>query len=467
MGKSGDKSTPNEVAASNSKPAKAVPKKSLGKYSDETIGKVAGSLRLAGDTFEQAASRVHEFHRAVSDMPFKAVGVATVSASKPIEMIHNEVTDIVYDVVKDAGKGVFRGAAWLLEQATHSLGSVNTMNQAMDGELMEHALHAEAPLPVEIENKVNRGLSMFNSAVNGLIGDHLAATRNPISVKAGFYQKGKLIELTEDGLKKQFPQAQANLVVFVHGLCGNEDAWWFYYRKEDPMTLPYGLKLATAFDVTPLYLRYNTGLSFESNARNFKRMLKKVVKNWPVEVKSMTLIGHSMGGLVSRRAVEMLGAEEDQDLISVIRDVVSLGTPHEGSPLARIAGAGEDLLNKFELTKPFGKVLGVRSTGIRGLQDGLGALQTSDGHNVGFHLFGATMADSTGSWINETLGDGLVQMSSALADESGKAQRLAFAAKHHMNLLNDADIYVQLEAVIRQHLKPKLQTEGKDLPRLG
>lgn len=423
-------------------------------FADSTAGQVAGGLRLAGDTFEQATSRVREFHRAISDMPFKAVGFATASASKPIEMVHNEVTDLVYDVVKDTGRGVLHGAAWLLEQASHSLSSVGTLNKAMDGELVKHADAQADAFPAEVRTKSRKNMAMVASALNGLVGDHLAATRNPIQVKAGFYQRGHLVDLSAQGLQYHIPHAEPNVVVFVHGLCCNEEAWDFYHRPEDPNTRPYGDKLSEAFPITPLFLRYNTGLSVQSNARNLKRLLKRAVLNWPVPVQSVALVGHSMGGLVCRQMVQGLTADDAQ-LTDLLRDVVSLGTPHAGAPLARLAGAGEALLSKLDLTKPLANVLGVRSTGIRDLQEGLGPLQTQDGHEIRFHFMGSTVADSTGSWLNETLGDGLVQMSSALADDSGKAQRLAFAAKHHMNLLNDIDIYLQLEAVVRQYLRPR------------
>lgn len=420
-----------------------------------------GSLRLAGESFEQAASRVHEIHRAISDMPFKAVKTATFSASQPIESIHNEVTDFVYDIVKGTGKGVFNGAAWLIKQVSETSVSTQTVDEALDGELSRQAMQLHETLPDIPEDKLAQRLSLVASAVNGLVGDHLAVTRNPIQVKAGFYQRGQIIDLSPQGLKAAFPNAQANLVVFAHGLCCNEDAWRFYERPNDPVTLPYGDKLARQFEMTPLFLRYNTGLNIHSNGRRYRRLLKKLVANWPVPVENLILVGHSMGGLVSRVAVEDMGPGDEQ-LESVIRDVISLGSPHTGAPLARIAGLGENLFNQYELSKPVGKFLGIRSTGIRNLQEGLGPLQTRDGRKVSFHFMGATIAGSTGSWLNETIGDGLVQMSSALADESGDGQRLAFSAKHHMHLLNDHEIYEQIEAVIRQHLKPKLQTGGND-----
>ena len=195
-----------------------------------------------------------------------------------------------------------------------------------------------------------------------------------------------------------------------------------------------------------------------AHARQFKRMLNKLVRNWPVAVEGITLVGHSMGGLVSRAVVEAL-TDDDIILKRAIRDVVCLGSPHAGAPLARLAAAGEQLFSKFELARPIGRVLGVRSRGIRDLDHGLGALQTRDGQEVMFHLIGSTIGDHTSSWLNTTVGDGLVTPDSALADDTGKAQRVTFAQKHHMILLNDPDVFLELKMVLRQHLRPRV---GRD-----
>lgn len=404
------------------------------KKSEPTTGeKLEGTLMLVGDTIAQTATRVHEFHRAISDMPFKAVGTATLNASKPVEDVHNEITDLVYSAVREAGKGVFSGAAWVVRQANQSLASPQVIDQAMD----------------------NQRVSAISSAINGVFGDHLAATRNPMQVRMNLYANGKALAADQAALMAQLPNAQNHLVIFVHGLCCNENSWQMYYNPSEPATRPYGDKLEDTFPVTALYLRYNTGRNIDANSRQFKRMLNKLVRNWPVAVESITLVGHSMGGLVNRAVVEAL-TEDDIILQRAIRDVVCLGSPHAGAPLARLAAAGEQLFDRFELSRPIGRVLGVRSRGIRDLDHGLGALQTPAGHEVMYHLIGSTIGDHGSSWLNTTVGDGLVTPDSALADNTGKAQRVTFAQKHHMTLLNDPDVYLELQMVLRQHLPQKL-----------
>ena len=421
-----------------------------------TSEKIEGTLMFVGDTIAQAATRVHELHRAISDMPFKAVGTATLNASKPVEAVHNEITDLVYGAVRDAGKGVFSGAAWVVRQANQSLASPQVIDQAMDGELMDDVAHL--PVPNLPNVKTDKRVSAISSAINGVFGDHLTATRNPMQVRMNLFANGQMLQADQSALIAQFPDAQNHLIIFVHGLCCNEDSWQMYYNPLEPATRPYGDKLQDDFPVTALYLRYNTGRNIDTNARQFKRLLNKLVRNWPVAVESITLVGHSMGGLVSRSLVEAL-TDDDIILKAAIRDVVCLGSPHAGAPLARLAAAGEQLFGKFELSKPIGRVLGVRSRGIRDLKDGLGPLQTRDGHSVMFHLIGSTIGDHTSSWLNTTVGDGLVTPDSALADDTGRAQRVTFAQKHHMTLLNDPDVFLELKMVMRQHLRPRVGRE--------
>lgn len=425
--------TPNDKVAGNSAQA------------------LEGTLLLVGDTIAQATSRIHEFHRAISDIPFKAVGAATLSASKPVEIAHNEIADLVYSAVRETGRGVFSGAAWVVRQANQALASPQTIDRAMDGELMAQVdrLPGQMPAPEQLTQK---RVAAISSAINGVFGDHLTATRNPMHIRMALLGNGRELDPSQMALTEQFPNAQAHLVIFVHGLCCNEDHWRLYTKADDPQTRPYGDKMQDEFPVTPLYLRYNTGRNIESNARQFKRVLNRLVKNWPVQVKGITLVGHSMGGLVSRAVVESL-TDDDQALRAAITDVVCLGSPHAGAPLARLAAAGEQLLGRFQLSRPVGKVLGVRSRGIRDLKDGLGALQGRDGSPVMFHLIGSTIGDHSAVWLNATLGDGLVTPESALADDTGRAQRMTFAQKHHMNLLNDPEVYAELAMIMRQHLK--------------
>jgi len=75
----------------------------------------------------------------------------------------------------------------------------------------------------------------------------------------------------------------------VHGLCLNDRHW----RRDEH---DHGAALADDLGLTPLYLRYNTGLHIGDNGRDFAKMLETLLRNWPRPVEELVILGHSMGG---------------------------------------------------------------------------------------------------------------------------------------------------------------------------
>ena len=103
-------------------------------------------------------------------------------------------------------------------------------------------------------------------------------------------------------LRDVFPNATSRLAVFVHGLCETESAWWPSERKQRTHgAFNFGDRIA-ALGFTSLYVRYNSGLHISDNGAGLSTLLDDVTSAWPVPVEDVTLIGHSMGGLVARSA---------------------------------------------------------------------------------------------------------------------------------------------------------------------
>jgi triacylglycerol lipase len=136
------------------------------------------------------------------------------------------------------------------------------------------------------------------SALNGAVGDALHARGNGLAIAMAFHDTDGPLALEPDALAAALPAPTGKLCILVHGLCVNERVWRY---REDP-TLDYGRLLQRDLGFTPFYLRYNTGLHISQNGRRLAALLEQLFRAYPRPVEELTLIGHSMGGLVLRSA---------------------------------------------------------------------------------------------------------------------------------------------------------------------
>ena len=141
------------------------------------------------------------------------------------------------------------------------------------------------------------------AALNGVLGDHLRATANPLLIGMELRQGGKALVLEPAALAQRLPNANASgkVLVLVHGLSMN-DLQWRGRAAHATATHDHGAFLADALGYTPVYVRYNTGLSIAENGRLLNEQLAQLWQAWPVPITTLTLLTHSMGGLVSRSA---------------------------------------------------------------------------------------------------------------------------------------------------------------------
>ncbi|WP_300551326.1 triacylglycerol lipase, partial [uncultured Nocardioides sp.] len=205
-----------------------------------------------------------------------------------------------------------------------------------------------------------------SSAVNGLIGDRLLRERPQMAIPMAVRHAGADVDPTPEGLGAAFPEASGRLVVFLHGLCENESYW---QRHRDRTGTTYAEELAGR-GWTPLMLRANTGLPLRENGAALTGLMQQVVEAWPVPVERIALVGHSMGGLVIR-AAGAVAADVEEPWSSKVSDVVTLGTPHLGAPIAWGIGHGSRGLGVLPETAAFGRLLDWRSAGVHDLVAGL------------------------------------------------------------------------------------------------
>lgn len=290
------------------------------------------------------------------------------------------------------------------------------------------------------------------SAVNGLIGDELRLHGDPQAITMSLRHAGADIPATPWKLRQAYPDATSHLVVLVHGLCENEESWG---RGRDRPT--YADRVAADTDATPVLLRYNTGLHVSENGQHLDELLEQLVGAWPVAVERITLVGHSMGGLVVRAATNR-ATVAGHGWAHRVSDVVCLGTPHAGANLEKAAHLGSRILRIWPQSTPFGAILDSRSAGIVDLRHGYITADEWEGQDLTarwgldriaaaplahaeYHFVAATVGATQRHPFSAVLGDLIVHFSSSAGiGRHGPVvphARLEYLpSAHHLALLN-------------------------------
>lgn len=308
------------------------------------------------------------------------------------------------------------------------------------------------------------------SALNGVLGDTLERTHNPLAIPMSLRQDGHDLTLQHDALAAALPAGADRPLILIHGLCMNDLQWRREIDAEGKSTHDHGAALARDLGFTPLYLRYNTGRHISSNGQDLADLLETLVTQWPGDLRGLTLLTHSMGGLVARSALQY-GTQEGHRWPSLVTDLVFLGTPHHGAPLERGGHWFEQVLGRTPYAAPFTKLGQIRSAGITDLRHGsvleedwhgkdrFSHHATTAGHlplpeGVRCYAVAGSFGERPDDLKDRLLGDGLVPLKSALGHHRTLKRRLNFPADrqwighglHHMDLLGDAAVYAQLES---------------------
>lgn len=293
------------------------------------------------------------------------------------------------------------------------------------------------------------------AVVNGVLGDYLRETTNPLAIEMQLRHAGLAIAFAPDALRVAIPHPASRVVVLLHGSCMTDAQ--FTRAGHD-----HGASLARDLGWTPLYVRYNSGLHISTNGHAFAEILERLVAAWPVHIDELVLLGHSMGGLVARSACHVAAAN-GHTWQNQLRALVTLGSPHHGAPLERGGNWIDRLLDLSPYTAPLGALGRIRSAGVTDLRFG----NVLDEHWQGRDRF-AHGADSRSSCplpvgvrcyaIAGTLstqagprlrGDGMVPVESALGIHGRPELDLAFPEAHrfiaygtgHIDLLGAPAVY--------------------------
>jgi len=317
-------------------------------------------------------------------------------------------------------------------------------------------------MPLLGERSTWPGREALLAALNGVLGDYLAASNNPLAITMRLRRGGVALPLERQPLAAAIPQAGGKLLVLLHGLCMNDLQW---KRKRHD----HGAALARDLAYTPVYLHYNTGLHISTNGRAFAEQLETLVRLWPVPVTELVLIGHSMGGLVARSACHY-GALARHEWLRRIDKLVFLGTPHHGAPLERGGNWVDVLLGVSRYSAPMARLGKIRSAGITDLRFGSLVDEDWNKHDrfarsndrrvavplpqgVACHAIAATTAKTPGDRGGRLIGDGIVPLASALGRHANPRLALQFDESrkwvaygtNHLDLLSRTDVYAQIK----------------------
>ncbi|GAB3128716.1 hypothetical protein GCM10027289_08680 [Tsukamurella serpentis] len=389
---------------------------------DRRRAELRAITRLGLDELAGTAEGVHGVHRAISDRVFRYVRFGAGAGVTPVKMIHDGITDGVYATISTVTRTAGRAAS------------------------------AGADLPLRRPPSETASGALLIGALQGLIGDALEATGSPLAADPVTVRVDGAVVHLDDGAvpadrldpHEVFGGSGGRIVVLLHGLSETEYAWGTGGKDAHD----YGVRLAIDLGMTPVHLRYNTGRHISENGRDVARVLDRLIGRWPAPVTEIVVIGHSMGGLVARSAVH-LAAMQAMAWPAAVSCTVSLGTPHLGAPLEQLAHYGRAALAILPETRPLGRMLGRRSSGIRDLRggslvdedwrdrdaDALGAavaaevplLPTADHYFVT-----ATLTRDARHPLGRILGDGLVLPASAAG--RGRARRVGFTDDRGMHL---------------------------------
>ncbi len=402
-----------------------------------TAADVRGAARLARDATTGLTNLVEAVHERIVRLP----GSATTAAAQAGRT--RGLTGLVYKTIR----GV-----------THVVGG---SLDALLG-LLAPALNALGAVP-EREALV--------AALNGVLGDHLAASNNPLATVMSLHpaqvEKGTAPAATPAPAPApaSAPEPDARMLLLIHGLCMNDLQW-----TRDGHN--HGLSLARELGLTPMFLRYNSGLHISTNGRALAQLLQQWLDSAPQPAPQLVIIGHSMGGLVARSAVHF-ARQAGMSWPQHLTDLVFLGTPHHGAPLERAGNWIDVVLGATPYAKPFARLGQVRSAGITDLRHGY--VQDEDwrgqdrfARRAAPHLhlplpdgvrcfavaghIGADDAHTKGRLSGQFWGDGLVPLASALGQHVDPARCLAFApdrqwtgaSLNHLQLLSDTRVHAQL-----------------------
>jgi pimeloyl-ACP methyl ester carboxylesterase len=382
-----------------------------------TLADVRGLCRLGFDASLGLTDLIEQMHRTIGDRA-APLGPPRLARTRG-------VTGAVYATVRGVTRGLSQG--------------------------IDTSLRLFEPRQRSAPSSLSREAAL--AAINGVWGDYLEASGNPLAIPMSLRVDGRTIDLSSAGLKAAIPAPAGRVALLVHGLAMNDLQW----QREGH---DHGGMLERELDYTVVRLHYNSGLHVSDNGERLAQLIEQTLAVWPVAVQELVIVGHSMGGLIARSACQCAELRS-LDWRQRLTRLICLGTPHHGAMLERGGHLVDSVLELSPYVAPFTRLGKARSAGITDLR--FGNLQRSDWEGrpphaqrrddrnpvplpagVEVYFLAATTAEQPQGLRHALIGDGLVTLASAWGEHRDKQRALHLPASHkalitranHWNLLS-------------------------------
>jgi pimeloyl-ACP methyl ester carboxylesterase len=355
---------------------------------------------VCGLVAEQLTSPVAGMHSVISGRVFRYLG----PGRRLVRRIHDTVAGGIYCAIPSGASalGVVAGGVW--------------------------AARSEATNPVS-----ETGAARWQAMLNATWGDRLADLHNPLATETSFRSNGR--PSSPEEIVGRLRETRSHMVVLLHGLGQTESCW------DVPHAL--GSRLADHPELAPAPIRYNSGRSIQEVGREVASLVEGLWSARPRPDTKLSLVGFSLGGLVARAAFAALVGRR-MGSTRALRHVITIGTPHRGSYLARTAGLAVAGLRVAKTTRPLATLLDERSAAIKELEWATGLARIPYSPDVRHHFVAATVTADRFHPIGVLLGDLVVRVGSATAPAVTTDNVTVLGGRRHPDLLTDEDVQSQL-----------------------
>ena len=304
--------------------------------------------------------------------------------------------------------------------------------------------------------------SGLQATANALWGDELESRDSQLAIAMGIRDsRGDILD--PQSPEASYPNPSGRLVILLHGLGETERRW-----QQRSGTAPHLADLIADDAMTPVFVRYNTGRRVTDNGEQLARLVAELTDAWPVPITSISFVCHSMGGLIARSALDSAIAT-DLGWKTHVRHLITLGTPHLGSPLEKGANFLAWGLDVAPESRPLGEFLRRRSAGIKDLRFGTtanaeqvdpGALvdravaDVAPPPGVAQHFVAGVVTQDATHPVGALIGDLVVRVGSATGNGKNRCVEasdvLVLGRQRHFDLPTDPAVH--------QHIRSWLST---------